>query len=323
MTQHPHIALAHRIADMQRAAHVGRVVDCPQHHSTTTKQTPGRRLASIGMRASACVIAICAALLLASASASADLPGPVVVPPPPTDIAPPATARFLWPAYKYPNIADPANAWSRAIATGAGQTFIVNPNNGPGTAVNPAYQAAINAARTARIGLLGYVWTDYGKRSLAAVKADINRWRTLYGVRSIFLDEVASQLGSAPGSTNLIDYYRQLHTYIHAAGGTVMLNPGAVPNQQYLTAAETIVVFEGSAAAYSSAQFPQWVLVAPNSKIAYIVYGATAAQEGAIVQRAHTLGAGYIFVTDDTLPNPYDSLPSYYLTERAQISALT
>jgi hypothetical protein len=44
--------------------------------------------------------------------------------------------------------------------------------------------------------------------------------------------------------------------------------------------------------------------------------------EGALVRRARTRGAGSIYVTDDTLPNPYDSLPSYYLTERAQIRAL-
>ena len=268
------------------------------------------------------MLAICAAALLASASASAELPQPVVVPPPPTDIAPTTTPRFLWPAYKYPNVADPANAWSRAIATGAGQTFIVNPSNGPGTTVSPAYQAAIGAARTAKIGLLGYVWTDYGNRPQAAVRSDIDRWRNLYGVTSIFLDEAASQLGTAPGNTNLINYYRQLHSYIHASGGTVMLNPGVVPNQQYLTVADTIVVFEGSAATYGTAQFPQWTLAAANSKIAHIVYAATATQEGALVHHAHTLGAGYICLTDDTLPNPYDSLPSYYLTERAQIGAL-
>ena len=188
--------------------------------------------------------------------------------------------------------------------------------------MNPAYQAAIGAARTAKIGLLGYVWTDYGKRSPAAVRAEINRWRNLYGITSIFLDEAASKLGTTPGATNLIDYYRQLYSYIHASGGTVTLNPGVVPNQQYLTVADTIVVFEGSAATYGTAQFPQWTLAAANSKIAHIVYAATAAQEGALVRRAHTLGAGYICVTDDTLPNPYDSLPSYYVTERAQIGAL-
>ena len=274
------------------------------------------------IRLSACAAALCAMALIASVSASADVPQPPAAPPPPTVLAPPGNAKFLWPAYKYPNIADPANAWSRAIATGAGQTFVVNPSNGPGTAVSPAYQAAIGAARAARIGLLGYVWTAYGTRPQADVRADIDRWRTLYGVTSIFLDEAASQLGTAPGSTSLIDYYRQLYGYIHAGGGTATLNPGAVPDQQYLTAADTIVVFEGSVGTYLAAQFPQWTLAAANSKIAHLVYAAAAAQEGAVVRRAHTLGAGHIYVTDDALPNPYDSLPSYYLTERAQIRAL-
>ena len=38
--------------------------------------------------------------------------------------------------------------------------------------------------------------------------------------------------------------------------------------------------------------------------------------------RAGGLGAGRIFVTDDTLANPYDSLPSYYGNEREQIASL-
>ena len=67
--------------------------------------------------------------LLASASVSADVPGPTVAPPPPTDIAPTAGPKFLWSAYKYPNIANAANEKSRAIKSGAGQSFIVNPNN--------------------------------------------------------------------------------------------------------------------------------------------------------------------------------------------------
>ena len=167
--------------------------------------------------------------------------------------------------------------------------------------------------------MLGYVDTDYATRPLATVKTEIARWRTFYGIRDVFFDQAESHVG--PGGS-LIDYYRSLHAYVHAGGGTVMLNPGVVPDPTYVEAADAIVTFEGSAASYGDASFPRWTADLPDRAIAHLVYATTAAEQAAIVQRAHQLGAGSIFVTDDALSNPYDSLPSYYELERSQLRAM-
>jgi hypothetical protein len=265
------------------------------------------RTLTVGLtRASVCAVALGAVALIASTSAQAAG----------------STHQLLWPAYKYPNLADPANEWAHAIASGSGQVFVVNPANGPGKVIDPAYQKAISAARSRGIELIGYIWTDYGDRQKSAVKADVDRWRSLYGITSIFLDEAASKVGVTSADTRRLDHYGVLSEYIRTRGGTVTLNPGTVPDAAYLQLADCIVVFEGSAASYATTTFPSWTVAAPDTKIAHVVYDASAIDEKAIVTRAAGLGAGRIFVTNDTLANPYDSLPAYYDAERAQIAAL-
>jgi hypothetical protein len=250
------------------------------------------------------------------------LPPVDAAPAPPSVVVRPTPPQFIWPAYKYPDLSDARSQWRRAIATGRGQSFIVNPANGPGKLANDDYRSVIAEAREAGIALLGYVYTDYGARPIAQVRADITRWQSLYGIRDIFLDEAASRVGQSGDDRTLIDYYRGLHTFVHGNAGAVVLNPGVVPDHEYVEVADSIVTFEGSATAYATTQFPRWTVDVPDRMITHIVYRASAIVQAEVVQRAHVLGAGLIFVTDDGGPNPYDSLPSYYELERAELRAM-
>lgn len=99
---------------------------------------------------------------------------------PPTEPAP----QFLWVAYKYPSLSKPRNEWDSAIKTGAGQSFVVNIANGPGKLANADYRQVVSHARAAGIGLSGYVYTSYGARPVAAVRADIDRWPSTESRRS-------------------------------------------------------------------------------------------------------------------------------------------
>ena len=108
-----------------------------------------------------------------------------------------------------------------------------------------------------------------------------------------------------------------------------MLNPGIGVPQCYENAADVIVTFEGSYASYvgdPTAANPYtpltWTTTDPM-KIWHIVYGApdaaTMAQATAL---SKTRGAGYIYVTDDVLANPYDTLPppDYWAAELATMA---
>jgi len=68
---------------------------------------------------------------------------------------------------------------------------IVNPASGPGKAVDANYSKAIDRLLGSGCLVLGYVPTNYGKRAIGDVQADLKQWRTLYPrVQGIFYDEM-------------------------------------------------------------------------------------------------------------------------------------
>jgi len=122
--------------------------------------------------------------------------------------APAATsaAATIVPLYTSPGDA----SWNTVIAAKmahpkVGVVAIVNPNNGPGSAVDASYASGIARLNAAGIKVIGYVSTDYTRRSAATVKADIDRWRAFYPgqLGGIFFDEQSNQPGD-------VAHYRHL-----------------------------------------------------------------------------------------------------------------
>ncbi len=93
------------------------------------------------------------------------------------------------------------------------------------------------------------------------------------------------------------------------------INLGIQTNQCYLQAqaADVFVNFEGSYATYVNAygSNPAWVDSAPASRFWHLVY---ATPDSAAMRHAICLSkqrnAGYVYVTNDVLPNPWDTLPA-------------
>lgn len=128
------------------------------------------------------------------------------------------TPRILVPLYVYPtpNAWDPLYTAIRNNPTAA-FTVIINPNSGPGagTAPDSDYSAAIKTLRASAganqiLELVGYVPTGYGKRSVAAVKADVKKyagWPASVAMDGIFLDEAptaSTWLKQYTGYTDLV-----------------------------------------------------------------------------------------------------------------------
>jgi hypothetical protein len=151
--------------------------------------------------------------------------------------------------------------------------------------------------------VIGYVYTEYGRRSLSTVEAQIADYYAWYpGLAGVFLDEMAE----APDEA----YYGALASYVHARGGIVVANPGATASTNWqLHDADVVVTFEGTATAYSSYRPPSWVTAAPPNRIANIVFGAST------LACPRVGNAGYVYVTGLGEPNPYASLPSYWAAE--------
>lgn len=214
--------------------------------------------------------------------------------------------RMLVPAYFDP----PGRLWKKALTAPDRTILIVNPDNGPGSSIDPAYRRLISQARAAGHELIGYVYTSGGARAVSVVERDINRWRRLYGVGDIFFDEVAA-------TTKQLPYYRAVTSYARAHGSRIMvLNPGTVPAQGYFGLGATVVTFEDTYAVYRHTHFPAWLRREPAGAQANIVYAVPDASDArASLAAMHARGVGVGYVTNAGGGNPYSSLPPYYDSE--------
>lgn len=173
----------------------------------------------------------------------------------------------------------------------------------------PDYQQVIGYCHGRGRHVVSYVHTSYGARPLAAVQAEIDATYAFYpAIDGIFLDEM-----STDSSTRT--YYRALYAYVKAKRGfhDVVGNPGAAASTSWqldAPVADQVVVFEGTAATFSRWTPPRWATRRP-SQVAHLVHAAAGPTAiTAACARSKALGGGWSYVTDDTLPNPWDTLPA-------------
>jgi hypothetical protein len=127
---------------------------------------------------------------------------------------------------------------------------------------------------------------------------------------------------SSPGCDDQ-PYYQALHDYIKARSSTlrVVLDPGAAVPECYATAADTLVTFQDTLAAYEGFAPQSWEAGYPRELFWHLVYGAQSLGE---LERTFDLAearhVGFMFVTDDGLPDPWDTLPgdAYWMAELAR-----
>jgi hypothetical protein len=248
--------------------------------------------------------------------------------------------NILVPAYANPCCGDGAQMWSSLVATAAGNRnfaleVIFNPASGPGFARDPNYLDATGNGplRDLRLagGLIdGYIPTASATRPIADVKADINAYLTgIYAgsVSGLFFDEMSNDLGN-------VGYYRQLKDYIQSIrpGIRTVGNPGTgyinnVTGQSnysvadYIALFDTLVTFENTGATYmagnpSLSQFQGL----GSTKIAHIVH-TVAPWDASLIATAAGRGAGYLYLTNRPMPDPYDQMPYNWLQFVAGVQA--
>jgi hypothetical protein len=209
------------------------------------------------------------------------------------------------PLYTYPT--DPS--WNTVIAAKAAHPTVgviaaVNPANGPGAAADPGYASGIARLAAGGIKVIGYVATGYAVNSPAAVKADIDRWRAFYPgqISGIFFDEQSNRAGDVP-------YYRDLSQYAKAQGLSFTVgNPGTDSAPEYIGALDTMLIYESSGLP-SVSQLGGWHASHAPSNFGVIPHAASF--DAAFVRNARQY-VQYIYLQNDTLPNPWDSVPAYF-----------
>ena len=214
-------------------------------------------------------------------------------------------AATIVPLYTYPT--DPS--WNTVIAGKAAHPTVgviaaVNPANGPGAAADPAYASGIARLAAAGIKVIGYVATGYAVNSPAAVKADIDRWRAFYPgqIGGIFFDEQSNRAGDVP-------YYRDLSQHAKAQGLSFTVgNPGTDSAPEYIGALDTMLIYESSGLP-TVTQLGGWHASHAPSNFGVIPHAASF--DAAFVRDARKY-VQYIYLQNDTLPNPWDSVPTYF-----------
>jgi hypothetical protein len=236
----------------------------------------------------------------------------------------------LVPAYFYPGTGGPGgvgDGWAAmaAAASSIPVTAIFNPDSGPLPGPpDPNYVNALTNLENAGGTVVAYVYTNYGNIPLATVESKISTYISQYGrlINGFFLDAMTNDTSSSD-----LAYYHALYSYIKglSLSDQVIGNPGTSTNPAYLTpstqGADTLVTYENKAAFYQGTPPPSWVTSYSPNHFANIIYDELSSQGMmADVALAAQRNVGYVYVTDQTLPNPYAQLPSYWDQEVAAIA---
>jgi len=216
------------------------------------------------------------------------------------------------PSYAWPCPGTPGCAWDvfKANAT----LVIINPDSGPSNSSKPEFVTLVNSVKTGTSAVkivVGYVLTGYGNRASTLVLADIDAYYSFYNVDGIFLDEG----NTSCDSTNL-NLYKSYDERVKGKSGLgyTVLNWGTNGNECFLTNTQidNYVTFEDAFANYNAAAPAAWVNSYNSSKFWNILHTAPddAASVTAAVATAKSRNVGQVYITNDVLPNPYDTAPS-------------
>lgn len=241
----------------------------------------------------------------------------------------PAAMEVLVPAYFYPEGAG-ATAWNTlttgtAANPGVKVTAIFNPSDGVFTRVDSNLRTVATQFKAAGGGLLGYVYTGYGDRSVTEIKKNIDAYFNLYGsnlIEGIFLDEMAA-------TTSKLDVYREIYQYIKAKDTSLRVigNPGMAPVASYAAVADVLTVFEGKGSQFEAydprTTDTDWLYTRANSTQAALVHNVAncAAMQTAVQSAASArYNTGVFFATSleydfaTNTGNPWDGMPTYWNT---------
>jgi hypothetical protein len=210
------------------------------------------------------------------------------------------------PAYAHP-IVDP-DLWDRlARAAGHLRFVVVNVHDGPGASLDPAYPPVLERLRAARVRMVGYVDTAYGKRPARDVIADARTWVTRYGVHGVFLDQVA-------GDFEHLGFHSAVALGARAAGAQfIVLNPGTSCHPGYADIANVTVTFEGCWADYGAHRPRPWMLALPATRFCHLVHHVPPDRLGEGPSRAAARHAGTAMFSSGSGANPWDQLPDELL----------
>jgi hypothetical protein len=223
--------------------------------------------------------------------------------------------QALIPLYIYPQMINGRSNWLPLVeaARKIPVVAIINPNSGPGGKPNSDYAQGLKLLQQGGVKTIGYVATNYGKRPIEQVKADVDVYNAHFNVQGIFLDEGASSLQQ-------LNYYSEVYRYIKSKKKLqqVIVNPGTHIDEAYFSQPVTdqAVIFENFGKEWPAYQPSTYVNKYDRQHFALMLHGVIdRAKMQSYIELAVKRNIGYVYITNDADSNPWDSLPSYWSAE--------
>jgi len=187
---------------------------------------------------------------------------------------------------------------------------IINPSNGPGAVTDGNYTMAIDRMKAVGIHVIGYVSTAYRANTTTDVKADIDGWKSYYpGIDGIFFDEQSdgtADLGAEQA------YYKEVAEYSRQQGFDITVsNPGVDVDNSWYDLFDILVEFESDTWPTSGNMDGAWPGGKQLFKRGGLKHSSTAGDltsNDAAIFEEFLQHYGWVYVTTDILPNPWDSL---------------
>jgi len=221
-----------------------------------------------------------------------------------------SSTGVIVPLYSYPG-----SYWNQLIqAKNAHPSVpivaIINPNNGPGSSIDSTYVSSVQQLQSAGIQVLGYVATGYGSNSQSSEESQVNSYINWYHVDGIFFDEMANWSG-------LETYYATLNNYVHNHGLKMTVgNPGADTLSSYIGTMDNLVIYENPGLP-TTTNLGGWHTSYAKTNFSYMAYGVSLPSLSYVTSTSSYVS--YIYITNDGGDNPYDTVPSYFGTEVADL----
>jgi hypothetical protein len=193
---------------------------------------------------------------------------------------------------------------------------VINPDSGPGRSYDPFYATAVSQMQTAGITVLGYVTSSWGEGNLSMIKGEILSYHRWYGVDGIYIDEMANWEFSST-EVYLPSYYAAITQYAKSLGmARVIGNSGADVPYYFIGSVDIIGVFENPfvppldwLGGYMI-NMHGWHSGYNRSNFWWVGYNVTSFNPYYLLAASNY--AGYIFLTDGRIPQPYGVLPVYF-----------
>jgi hypothetical protein len=214
-----------------------------------------------------------------------------------------ASTGLLVPLYNPPGQTWDDLAQAKRIHSSVPIIAIVNPSGGSGWQRDPTFARAVGKIQASGVVVIGYVWTNYGKRPLNETEAEIVNYRYWYGVNGIYFDQMPTAAGKE-------GYYSALNSYVRSLGMTLTVgNAGEGDiSPSYVGTLDVIVIYENWGQP-NLASLVTWHSEYDKRGFALIAYGVSSF-DGAFLAKASRY-VGYLYITDAGAYNTYFVLPSY------------